>query len=274
MSGRDTRKRILSWLYDAGGWVLRPQLQNGITGITEATFEATLEELRSEGVIARGRGPGGRVALTELGIQTWLDVYDDSDSYRGWGEEKDLYPIVKEALEGRSGPHETLIVETGGLKMRRGQWTNPDLMQISLIRRPLLKQEVVQVSSYEVKAWYDWSIKGAFEAAAHSAVFHRSWLILEWAHKLPWDAAKFERWAERMLSECGRFGVGLMTLHTSEKAFRLRTHLRAKLGNPDEQVTEAMVKYYLEKKDLLATYNELINRLHSVQGKEVQDNEG
>lgn len=272
MSGRDTRKRILSRLYEAAVWVPRRQLKEKITGITDAKFEATLEELRREGVIARGRGSGGRISLTELGIQIYLDDYDDSDSYPGLGDEKNLYPIVKGVLEARSGPHETMLVETGALKMRRGQWTNPDLMQISVIRRPILRQETIQVSSCEVKTWYDWSVKGVFEAAAHAAVFHRSWLVLEWAHALPWDPARFERWAERMLSECGRLGVGLMTLHPGEKAFRLRTHLPAKLGSPDEQVTEAMVKYYLEKKGLLAAYDDLVdgNREES-QGNDQDD---
>ncbi|WP_140793777.1 hypothetical protein [Myxococcus xanthus] len=272
MSGRDTRKRILSRLYVAAVWVSRPQLRGDITGITEETFEATLEALRGERLIALGKGQGGRVALTELGIQTYLDGYDDSDSYEGLGEEKSLYPIVKTALEARSGTHETLFVDTSMLRMRRGQWTNPDLMQISIIRRPLLRQKAVQVSSYEVKPWHDWSIKGVFEAAAHSAVFHRSWLILEWAHGLPWDPGRFERWAERMLSECGRFGVGLMTLHPKEKAFCLRTHLRAKVGNPDEQVTEAMLEYYLGKKNLLAAYNGLVDAgSEQSQGADMQD---
>lgn len=246
-------------LYDAGTWITRRRLKEEITGVNQETLEDELRALFDEGLVAKSRGHTGRFSITEVGIQTWLDNHDDADTYEGSGRESDLYPMLEEALRERaSAQAREFTAVVGNLKMRRGQWSNPDLIQVSSCHRRFLGGREVQVSSYEVKTWKDWSVKGVFEAAAHGAVFHRVWLVLEWAPKLRWDAARFERYTARMMTECGRLNVGLMTLHPGEKGFRLRTHLRAKLGNPDEQLTESVLAYYLKKLKREHEFEELL----------------
>lgn len=238
----EMEQRILLRLYQDQGWMKLSELRSEFATHAKK-FATEFARLREERLVVIGKGHGGRVAITEQGIDRYLDEYDDSDEYKKLGPESVLYPILRDCLQ----TDDNMVLIAGGYKQRRGQWTNPDVVEVSFEDLPLLGKRSVQVSSYEVKTWDDWGIKGVYEAAAHAAMVHRAYLVLEWASKLPFDPARFERWTERMMSECGRFGVGLMTLQPGSKPRTLRLHLEAVLHVPNEQQTERMLEYYLKK---------------------------
>lgn len=132
--------------------------------------------------------------------------------------EADLYPKVKHTLETKwkddQGLQDTVVEITAaqGARSTGGRWSRPDITSVSVQVYNLLPAKYLDVATFEVKPQDAWDISGVFEAAAHSRAATRSYLLIH----TPKGAQPSDIDKERMMEECERFGVGLMTFENPE----------------------------------------------------------
>ncbi len=125
--------------------------------------------------------------------------------------EADLYAPVAAVLRDFWIPHEELreaIVEVTanqGSRKTGGLWTRPDLVVIGICAYAFVPGRSLNLTTFEIKKSISEGIEGVYEAAAHSSVSHRSFLML-------YDDGQLvgEDVMDRIRSECHRFGLGLM----------------------------------------------------------------
>lgn len=133
--------------------------------------------------------------------------------------ESALYEPVATFLNSCWAPRENLrewIVEITANQGRRqtgGLWTRPDLVVLGMWAYPFVPGKNLDISTFEIKKTIEEAIEGVYEAAAHSAVAHRSFLL---AKVSPADYQTDELYC-RIVSECQRFGLGFITVEGPER---------------------------------------------------------
>lgn len=190
-------------LYEAlpedGSGMTNPRAQKA-SGLGVRRYDKAKALLLSTDEIARGRGRGGTIRRVEL----------SSGSRVGAETEDELYEPVRALIAQEPRPGCTFqtvtVTATGRNGRQRGQWTRPDLVEVTVQDYNLLPGVVVDVHSYEVKPMYAaTNLAGVYEASAHQRQAHYSVLVIEW----PVDDDP----PEPVLQECKRLGVGLATAH-------------------------------------------------------------
>ena len=81
------------------------------------------------------------------------------------------------------------------------------------------------------------------EAASHNRFAHQSYVVLEWAEKAELDGL------EELTSVCGRFGVGLITLHKYYTGFRHMVRYEAESKAPSDDLLQEFLGYVFERKE-------------------------
>jgi len=93
---------------------------------------------------------------------------------------------------------------------------------------PFLPGKKIEIITFEIKPNYDTALDGVFEALAHSAFAHRSYLAV--------DVSSFKVGEslpdERIISECERFGLGYITFDKAEDYDTYEIYIPAKLREP------------------------------------------
>lgn len=92
-----------------------------------------------------------------------------------------------------------------GRRPTGGKWPRPDVVLVAVRKYEFVPARDLEVITFEIKTEDGYDIDAVFEAAAHSAFAHRSYLAVQVSNI---DAATAE--LERIERECERFGIGLI----------------------------------------------------------------
>jgi hypothetical protein len=92
-----------------------------------------------------------------------------------------------------------------GRRATGGRWTRPDVTLVAVRTYQFTPGKRLEVITFEVKPDLDGALEGVYEALAHSAFAHRSYLAVDIREfKDPEDEVP----DERIVQECSRHGVG------------------------------------------------------------------
>jgi hypothetical protein len=111
-----------------------------------------------------------------------------------------------------------------------GRWTRPDVALVAMQTFPYVPTKVFQVITFEIKPDLGTGLDGVFEAAAHSAFAHRSYLAFP-------DSQEYEDnpLYDRITEECARFGLGLILFGDLSNWDTYDFQVTARFREPDPQ---------------------------------------
>jgi hypothetical protein len=104
--------------------------------------------------------------------------------------------------------------------------------------------KVFQVITFEIKPDLGTALDGVFEAAAHSAFAHRSYLAFP-DSKEYFDNPLYDRISE----ECERFGLGLILFEDVANWDTYDFQVTAKYRDPDPQAVNDFIKSQISEKN-------------------------
>jgi hypothetical protein len=234
---RPSDKERLMWLLQEKGGTSNQQVRS-VLDLSQERYKTVRDELISAGLVEKFRCRGGGILLTAKGTKQKAAP----DAKSSVGKENELYTPFADALtaEANENEEEAIVFDTSSLR-KSGKWSNPDLTKISIRSFPILRVNKVVLTTYELKQWGRWNLEAAFEAASHRNFAHQSYVALEWAKDFPVEGL------DEITQACGRFGVGLMTLHPYYTKWRHVVQLEAAPYAPSEDFVEEYLGYVFEK---------------------------
>ena len=183
-------------------------------------------ELIDEGDLERGKGQGGSVRRAakveptlpegenlESPANVEIEVSEAATAVAA-AKELDLYdPFIQALKTGYISeykvPKDHLFVKTAhaGSKNTGGKWTRPDVALVAVHSYPFLPNKHLEVTTFEIKKSIGEALEGVFEALAHSAFAHRTYLAVKVEGTIPKDQT--DSWT-RVREECDRLAIGLI----------------------------------------------------------------
>lgn len=148
--------------------------------------------------------------------------------------EAEFYDPIAVWLRSCWAPRESLreplieITANQGRRQTGGLWSRPDLVVVGICAYPFVPGKNLDLSTFEFKKNLEEGIAGVYESAAHSAFAHRSFLVM----RLEYEADSTNELYTRIINECERFGLGLITLLDAEEWGTYRTVVEAKPRSP------------------------------------------
>lgn len=214
------------------------------------------DSLIDDGLIEQGRGRGGsvhRVAPADQVPKT--EPVESVPSLSAAKAESALYEPFHKAIRAgyvqnyRIKRFISEITASQGRRATGGRWTRPDLTLVAVRTYSFTPGKRLEVITFELKHDLDSALEGVFEALAHSAFAHRSYLGIDMS-SYPEEKAIPD---ERIVQECGRLGVGYIkfTDPTDYETFDIVTP--AKLNEPDPFEVDTCIKTQIsqENQDIL-----------------------
>ncbi len=183
------------------------------TTITLDDYWEIRQPLIDEGLIAVGRGYGGTVKRVTPQVETATELASEPTLPLVSQSEASLYePFVKsmESFAKAEGLDSMVLLRTAmqGRRQTGGKWTRPDVTLAAVKTYEFIPGKHLEVISFEIKPDISTALEGVFEALAHSAFAHRSYLAVKTEQG---ETSKPNQDLERVSSECARHGVGLYT---------------------------------------------------------------
>jgi hypothetical protein len=249
---RPSDKDRVLWLLQEIGGTSNQQIRS-VLSLADDRYKKIIQELLNEDNIEKYRCRGGGIRITTKGA----GVKALPEAKSSVTKEKDLYVPFVSTLESEVAENEefALVFDTSALR-KSGKWSNPDVTKISIRNFPVLRSHKVLVTTFELKQWNKWNVDAVFEAASHRRFAHEAYVVLEWAKDVPVEGL------EEITSACGRFGVGLVTLHPYYSSFRYIVQLDAEPNAPSEDYVDEYLGYVFERDTKKRTlYDELWERL-------------
>ena len=211
--------------------------------------------LRSEGKIERGRGKGGSVhrlltagAVPAAAGGTAAEVAEPAEP--STPAEADLYEPFRGVIENGYVLDYDLkpwVCETTASQGRRntgGRWTRPDVTLVAMQTFPYVPNKIFQVITFEIKPDLGTALDGVFEAAAHSAFAHRSFLAFPSSNDDDGNPLY-----DRISVECSRFGLGLILFEDVANWDTYEFRVEAKYREPDPQLVNDFIKTQIGEKN-------------------------
>lgn len=230
---RPADKDRLLWLLQGQGGTSNQQIRS-ILNLDDDRYRKIVNLLIDERIVEKYRCRGGGLQLTSKGLK--VGVLPNAKS--AVEQEKDLYKPFIDLLEDEVLENEETAVLFNTSSLRKsGKWSNPDVTKVSIRSLQILRSHKVLVTTYELKQWKRWNVEAVFEAASHRRFAHESYVVLEWAKDVPVEGL------EEIISACGRFGVGLITLHPRYNSFRYVIQLEAEPNVASEDYVEEYLSY-------------------------------
>jgi hypothetical protein len=215
--------------------------------------------LRADGRIERGKGKGGSVHrfISVVPLDAGLKVAS-VESTTGQAEpaepqpepsEADLYKPFRAAIETGYVPDNDLkpwiceITASQGKRSTGGRWTRPDVALVAQQTFPYVPNKIFQVITFEIKPDLGTALDGVFEASAHSAFAHRSYLAFP-------DSSDYDDnpLYDRIHTECERFGLGLILFEDVNNWDTYDFQVPAKFREPDPQAVNDFIKTQISEK--------------------------
>jgi hypothetical protein len=136
-----------------------------------------------------------------------------------------------------------------GRRATGGKWTRPDVTLVAVRTYQFTPGKRLEVITFEIKPSVDSALEGVYEALAHSAFAHRSFLAV--------DQREFKGEGEvpneRIIQECTRHGVGYIAFEDVVDYNTYDIICPAKLRDPDPEEVDNFIKKQIspEKQDEL-----------------------
>lgn len=228
--------RILEFLYDNGptsNYQIRSELD-----FDDQRYEKVRQELLEQNFVKKYRCRSGGIQLTKTGEQQIAPSEEPKVSKK----EKAIYKPFIEILKAEKDENEELAIlcDTSGFK-KKGKWSNPDVVKISIQQYPLLGQKTVSLITYEIKPKDKWDSSCVYEAASHGLFSNEAYVVIEREKHDGVDGL------ENIMRLCRQFGVGLITLHPHYKKFRYKIHLASEYKDPPAAAIEEYLDYIFER---------------------------
>ena len=200
--------------------------------ISEDDYWTIRNSLMNDGKIIAGRGNGGSIVLVNASIPHPTE----SASYNKYTREADLYPPVRNTIIDawvKNYGIDVFISEVTAMQGKRdtgGPWTRPDITLFAVRAYPYIPGKSIELITFEIKPLNSYYIGGVFETASHSAIAHRSYLMVHVS--IPLDKAT-EPLLDRLESEAGRMKVGFVTFGDPKDYETYNVRVEAVLKKPD-----------------------------------------
>lgn len=170
---------------------------------TIAVLLSNLSKLETSKINCPGKKRGYYVSLdTTVADVTPEDdgpeIESEAEQKKNKQNEKRLYPIVMQWLADKVDR----VADISSLRGRHAKWQNPDILGITF--KELLGQEILELTTVEVKPSMDSWQQYIFEAVSHSMFVHRAYFAFLHSSE--------EKIPEEMKLYASRFGVGLLSL--------------------------------------------------------------
>jgi hypothetical protein len=200
------------------------EIHNRLGKFEDDEYWAVQRELVNSDQLIPGRGQGGSVRLPVTPLASTVGVPDST-------KEQDLYAGVHDYVKKVFVEKQRLtdfvseITASQGRRDTGGRWTRPDLILVGLRTFNYLPVKQVEVVTFEVKRRDNVSVEAAYEASAHLAAAHRSYIVAEATRGVDLD--------ERLISECERLGVGIVSFEKSTELETYEVYVNARMNTPD-----------------------------------------
>jgi hypothetical protein len=254
----DYGRLLLSFVPESGESVgnvtLRDRLKRAVADqgdeLTDADYWPLRDALIDEGTIEQGRGRGGSVHRLVVALPV---TAEDAPQTTAQAEtqapilkptESSLYPAILGAIttgyikDNRIKRFVSEITAAQGRRLTGGKWTRPDLTIIAVKTYQFTPGKRLEVISFEVKPSIDNALEGVYEALAHSAFAHRSYLAV--------DVREHDEEEEipddRIVQECTRHGVGYMTFTDPADYDTYEIVCTARLNEPDPYEVDKFIR--------------------------------
>ncbi len=163
--------------------------------------------------------------------------------------EAELYEPFKKAIETGYVPNNDLkpwICENTAAQGRRatgGRWTRPDVTLIAMQTFAYVPDKLFEVITFEIKPNLDTALDGVYEAAAHSAFAHRSYLAFP-------DSKDYESnpLFDRIRNECERFKLGLILFEDVANWDTYNFEVESQTQDPDPQAVNDFIKIQISER--------------------------
>ena len=254
----DYGKLLLSLVPESGESVgnvtLRDRLKRAVADqgdeLTDTDYWSLRDALIDESAIEQGRGRGGSVhrliaalpVAAENALQTTAQPETQVPTIRP--AESSLYPPILEAIttgyvkDNRIKRFVSEITAAQGRRLTGGKWTRPGLTIIAVKTYQFTPGKRLEVISFEVKPGIDNALEGVYEALAHSAFAHRSYLAVDVRGRD--EEEKFPD--DRIVQECTRHGVGYMTFTDPADYDTYEIVCTARLNEPDPYEVDKFIR--------------------------------
>lgn len=196
-----------------GNGALREVLRAAVPAdqFSEEDYWDLRNSLITDGRLEKGRGKGGSVRRVIAIESPATAALADASSQFVSAAEASLYEPFQKAIQNGYVPDNDLkpwvceITASQGRRNTGGVWTRPDVTLIAMQTFTYTPDKIFQVVTFEIKPSVETALAGVYEAAAHSAFAHRSFLAFP-AFKDYDRNPTFER----IRQECLRFNLGLI----------------------------------------------------------------
>lgn len=220
-------------------------------------YETGKRELIVRQLAIPGRGQYGTLRRREASEDEPTEAPGE-----GVREERELYEPFASWLRGEGSPEGTSYYSVAvsgdwrGAGALGGQWSQPDVISVSVTRPDLLPDVVVEVSTYEVKRAVDaTNLLSVYETLAHGRWSHRSSLVVE--------SVGEPHVSGTVLAELERLGLGLYAmLSTDDDQYEIREVLSSLHRTPDSGNLDEALEVFFGRlaNDEVRTYRAQIGR--------------
>jgi len=238
-----------------GNVTLRQQLREGLTKkgdtLTDDDYWQLRNELIDQGLIEYGKGRGGSVHLVptkaEERATTEAQTPIDTEAIPAAPRipvEAELYEPFHMAIKNgyvKENRIKRFVSEITALQGRRatgGKWTRPDVTLIAVRTYKFTPGKRLEVITFEVKPSIESALEGVYEALAHSAFAHRSYLAVD----VSTIADGQDIPDERIVQECTRHGVGYINFDNVADYDTYEIKCPAELNEPDPYNVDNFIK--------------------------------
>ncbi len=230
MPKKSYRDMLLNKIPDDGTTIGNMALVNDL-GWEEDKYWSVRNELVTDGIISIGRGKGGSVYKISVAKKR-----KKKEKYEKlYGKERSLYEPFRNVISEKYikdkdiKNHIVQITANQGAKDTGGKWTRPDVVIVAVNTYSYLPGKIMDIISFEIKAYNDFGVSGVFETAAHSKYATKSYLCVYLPDEWDNEAPEYER----IKSECERFGIGLMYFNDPNDYSTYDILVEPKRSSPD-----------------------------------------
>jgi hypothetical protein len=205
-----------------GNITLMREIRSALGDLNNDEYWAVQRELVNSDQVIQGRGQGGSLRM-RAAVPVSSLVTEPAQ------READLYPGVHDYIR-KSFAEEQRLTDfvseiTANTRRGSGLWTCPDLVLVGLRTFSYLLARRVEVITFEVKRQDSVTVAAAYEASAHRAAAHRSYVVAESTSGSDLD--------ERLVSECERLGVGISSFAEATDLESYEIYLNGQMNAPD-----------------------------------------
>ena len=201
--------------------------------ITDDDYWTIRNSLVDDGKITPGGGRGGSICLVNATDTTSQHIQPNSNKYiKEASLYKPLHKTITENWVGDNGIEESIseITANLGSKNTGGTWTRPDIALFAIQNYKYIPSESIELITFEVKPINQYDISGVFETASHSAIAHRSYLMVHISKDYNEQTRKL---LARLESQAERMHVGFITFEDPEVYETFITKVKAPRHEPD-----------------------------------------